>query len=86
MIGLLAPTGITSVSNAPGVLDVAVWAVLSAFVQVMDSPAAMVALGGRNAKPRIVTVWLSPSAAFGSSTAAATTIRATPMHLFRRIG
>ena len=74
------------VSNAPGVLDVAVWVVPSAFDQVMDSPGAMVAPAGRKAKPRIVTVWLRPSAAFGSSTAAATTIRATPMRLFRRIG
>ena len=86
MIVLLAPTAITLVSNAPGVFDVAVWAVTSAFDQVMASPGAMIAPGGMNAKPRIVTVWLSPSAAFGSSTAAATTIRVTPMRLFRRIG
>ncbi len=86
VIVLLAPTAITPVSNAPGVLDVAVWAVPSAFDQVMDSPGAMVALWGMNAKLRIVTVWLIPSAAFGSSTAAAATIRATPMRLFRRIG
>ena len=83
---LVAPAPITPVSNAPGVLDVAVWAVVSAFDQVMDSPGAMVALGGVNAKLRIVTVWLSPSAAFGSSTAAATMIRAIRMRLFRRIG
>jgi hypothetical protein len=78
---LLAPAAIWPVSKAP-VFDVAVWAIPSALRQVIVSPGAMVAGLGTNVKFWIVTVWLTPSAAPGTSARIATTTDRTPMRLF----
>lgn len=81
---LFAPGAIEPVSNAP-VSDVAVCATGSAFCQVMFSPGAIVALGGAKAKLRMATVWLAPSAAFGSTASSAMIVQARRNGLLRRI-
>jgi len=81
---LLAPAGIEPVSNAP-VSDVAVCATGSAFRQLMVSPGAIVTAGGAKAKLWMVTVWLAPSAAFGSTASSAMIVQARRNGLLRRI-
>ena len=84
---LVAPGAIEPVSNATGApaSDVAVCATGSAFCQVMFSPGEIVAVGRAKAKLRMATVWLAPSAAFGSRASAAMTVNARRNGLLRRI-